>query len=176
MERELLLLGLLRRDEMHGYQLHEIFSTVLANCIDLKKPTAYFILDKMAQRGWVTASSTQEGNRPMRKVYRMTPDGDAAFERLLRENLASYTAAEFVGDIGLAFMDALPPSEVVALLAKRRERLAVLVLSAHAIPPHEGTFQFMIEHRVRHLEADLAWLDSVIARLATPTLSTTEEG
>ena len=170
MARELLLLGLLRQDEMHGYQLHEMFSSVLAHSIDLKKPTAYFILDKMAQRGWVTVSSTQEGNRPMRKVYRLTPDGEAAFERLLRENLATYADAESTGDIGLAFMDALPPTEAAALLLKRRERLSVLVLSAHAIPPHEGTFQFMIEHRIRHLEADLAWLDSVIARL-DPTLT-----
>jgi DNA-binding PadR family transcriptional regulator len=173
MERELLLLGLLRHGGMHGYQLHEMFSSVLANCIDLKKPTAYFLLDKMAQRGWVTVSTTQEGNRPQRKVYLLTPEGEATFNKLLRENLATYTSAEFAGDIGLAFMDALPSHEVAVLLTQRREALDILVRSARAIPTHEGTFQFMIEHRVRHLEADLEWLDSVILRL-TPSLLSTE--
>jgi len=43
-ERELLLLGLLRKREMHGYQLSEFLETHLAIFFDIKKATAYNLL------------------------------------------------------------------------------------------------------------------------------------
>jgi DNA-binding PadR family transcriptional regulator len=174
MERELLLLGLLRREDMHGYQLHENFSGILASCTDLKKSTTYFLLDKMEKRGWVTVSLLQDSNRPARKVYQLTPEGEAAFVRLLRENLASYSPAIFGGDVGLAFMDALSPAEALSLLDERRRNLAEQVDIAQGIPIHGGSLQFMIEHRLRHLETELAWLDSVIERCRTAFPAPTE--
>src|SRR5512136_568074 len=114
--RELLLLGLLRRQEMHGYQLNEFINQDLASCSDLKKPTAYFLLNKMAERGWITQQQEQEGNRPPRHVYQLTERGEAEFQRLLRHNLATYTPIHFPGDAGLPFLDAIPPQETLALL------------------------------------------------------------
>ena len=111
MERELLLLGLLRGHEMHGYQLMEFIDTQMASCVDLKKPTAYFLLDKMTAAGWIHFEQNQEGNRPPRRVYGITTEGEKAFQRLLRENLAAYEPARFISDIGLAFVDALPAEE-----------------------------------------------------------------
>jgi len=63
MNRELLLLGLLRQSEMHGYKIIEFIERDLAICTDLKKPTAYFLLDKMAQNGWISWMEEREGKR-----------------------------------------------------------------------------------------------------------------
>ena len=90
MERELLLLGLLRSQEMHGYQLHEAIDSHLGMGVQLTKPTAYRLLSNMAEDGWVTYREEQEGNRPPRRVYAITAQGEVAFQRLLRENLANY--------------------------------------------------------------------------------------
>jgi DNA-binding PadR family transcriptional regulator len=168
MDRELLLLGLLRRTDMHGYQLHEFINQNMASCVDLKKPTAYYLLDKMAEAGWMTIAEEQEGNRPPRRVYRLTPAGEAAFQRLLRANLTEYQPSRFPGDIGLAFLDALPPDEARELLAERRANLAEALAQAEATPWHTGSIQLVIEHQVRHLKTELAWLDEVIERLSTP--------
>ena len=46
-ERELLLLGVLRKREMHGYQLSEFLEAHLGMFFDLKKATAYNLLRKM---------------------------------------------------------------------------------------------------------------------------------
>lgn len=165
MERELLLLGLLRRGEMHGYQLNEYISGILANCIDLKKPTAYFLLDKLAARGWVSVSEDRAGNRPPRKVYRITAAGEQAFQDLLRQNLSAYQTVSFANDIGLAFMDALDPGEARTHLLQRRIQLAAELDQARRIPLHGGSLQLMIEHRAVHLAAELDWLDRVLARL-----------
>lgn len=165
MDRELLLLGLLRRQDMHGYQLHEFINQNMASCIDLKKPTAYYLLDRMAEDGWITVSAVQEGSRPARHVYQLTPEGEAHFQRLLRENLAAYHPVRFAGDIGLVFLDALPPAEQRGLLEQRRAALQLELDRAQTAPYHAGSSQWVIEHLTRHLHTELDWLDELIQRL-----------
>ena len=166
MDRELLLLGLLRQMDMHGYRLAEFIERDLTICTDLKKPTAYFLLDKMVKQGWITQHQEQEGNRPPRRVYRITAEGETQFQRLLRENLATYTSATFVGDVGLAFVEALDQTEARTLLTQRRTALAADLEAARAVPKHAGSWQLLIEHRILHLESELRWLDEVLNRLA----------
>ena len=175
MERELLLLGVLRQFKMHGYRLNEFIERDMASCTDLKKPTAYFLLDKMAKRGWIEQHQTQEGNRPPRRVYQVTGEGEAQFQRLLRENLRHFDPARFPGDIGLAFADATDRVEVLALLAERRAVMTAELDDARAVPDHAGFLQFVIDHRIFHLEAELRWLDEVISRLKTADTTETDD-
>lgn len=164
MGRELLLLGFLRREQAHGYRLNEFIEREMATCLDIKKPTAYFLLDKMAQRGWITRRETRAGNRPPRRVYRLTAKGEAEYQKLLRENLRSFIAAKFPGDVGLAYADDLDPQEVLPLLAERRSALEAQLEETRHVPPHAGLPQLLVDHQVRHLEAELTWLDEVIAK------------
>ncbi|HBX67984.1 MAG TPA: PadR family transcriptional regulator [Chloroflexi bacterium] len=166
MDRKLLLLGLLRMQEMHGYQLNNYLDAFLAFCLDVKKPTAYYLLNKMHEDGWIAVEEQQEGNRPVRRIYSLTPEGEQAYQNLLRENLGSYAPVQFDSDIGLAFMDSLPESERNLLLAQRRAQLAQKLTEIEAVPEHPGNFQWMIEHQIRHLRAELAWLDEIITRFA----------
>lgn len=167
MERELLLLGLLRQANMYGYRLHEFIERYLASCTDLKKSTAYFLLDRMTKRGWIEQRQEQEGNRPPRRVYQVTAAGEEQFWHLLATNLSQHTMTRFVGDIGLAFADTLAPAQVLALLDQRRVALSNDLLATRSIPRHGGSLHLVIEHRVVHLEAELRWLDEIIARFAT---------
>jgi DNA-binding PadR family transcriptional regulator len=162
LERELLLLGLLRHQGMHGYQLLEFIDTQMSSCVDLKKPTAYYLLDKMAAAGWIGYEQEQQGNRPPRRVYHITPEGEVAFQRLLRENLAGYPPVHFAGDVGLAFVDALPPQAAVSLLEQRRQEAQARLDAAKAAPVHPGGAQLLIDHQIHHLTAELVWLERVI--------------
>ncbi len=165
MERELLLLGLLRQQDMHGYQLAEFIDRALSFCTDIKKPTAYALLDKMAHAGWITQTEQREGNRPPRRVYSITKEGEKEFQKLLRENLASHLPSHFGGDIGIAFIDALSIDESIALLKERREKLAEASRNAEAAPQHQGSMQLVVKHQALHLAAELDWLDEVIEHL-----------
>lgn len=165
MNDRLLLLGLLRREEMHGYQLHEFIDRELAFCTDLKKPTAYYLLNKMTAEGWISEETAQEGNRPPRKVYSITPAGEAAFQRLLRQNVASYIPSHFPGDVGIAYLDALPPGEALSLLRQRRAQLQLAQDQTGAAPAHRGSLEWVVEHQRRHLAAEAEWLEEIIARL-----------
>lgn len=166
MDRELLLLGLIRRTHMYGYQIHEFIERNLATCTELKKPTAYFLLDKLVKQGWLIQSEVREGQRPPRQIYQITAVGEAQFQRLLRENLVHYAITRFTGDIGLAFADALPAAEVVALLDQRRSTMHAALNAVRAAPHHESSFQLIVDHYSAHLEAELIWLDRMIARFA----------
>jgi DNA-binding PadR family transcriptional regulator len=165
MERELLLLGLLRSQDMHGYQLHEAIDGHLGMGVQLTKPTAYRLLSNMAEDGWVTFREEQEGNRPPRRVYAITPKGEVAFQRLLRENLANYQPSDFTCQIGLAFLDELSPEEALPLLHRRHVGMEELIESTRAHGEHPGSLQLMLERQVHLLVAELQWLESIIAPL-----------
>lgn len=163
MDTTLLLLGLLRRSSMHGYQLMDFIERNLSTCTDLKKPTAYLELERLAKRGLAEEHEEREGKRPPRKVYTITPEGEAEFKRLLAANLSTYTPAKFPQDIGLAFADALPPAKVVALLKRRKVMLQIELEAAYEAPQHAGSLQLLVDHSILHLESELEWLEKVIA-------------
>lgn len=169
MERELLLLGLLRRHDMHGYELHEFINNNMTSCVDLKKATAYHLLDKMEKQGWLNSRKEDQDNRPSRTIYEITGVGEEAFQRLLRENLASYSETVFTGNIGLAFLDTLSHDEAIALLQQRRESLSTQLLFYKEVPTHVGSMGLVIEHQVHHLSSELAWLDTLLERLTQET-------
>ena len=168
MERELLLLGLLRNHEMHGYRLYEIIDRHLGTSVHLKKPTAYRLLNRMSADGWITHREERDGNRPPRRVYTITPEGEQAFQQLLRDSLADYKPTEFHSDVSLAFLDLLPKEESLALLLRRRSTIDSLLQTMLTVDRHHGSFQLVIEHRRHHLSTELEWLDGVIDQVKTP--------
>ena len=164
MERELLLLGLLRGHEMYGYQLNEFIDSHLGATVHLKKPTAYRLLNKMVDDRWITYTEEREGNRPPRRVFTVTAEGEAAFQRILRDCLADYHPIVFSGSIGLMFLDAIPPDEAAALLQERRARVSSVLQQAHDHKAHQESSSLLLLQQTRHLATELEWLDEVIAR------------
>ncbi len=160
-----MLLGLLRQHKMHGYELHGFIENAMYVCVDLKKATAYFLLDKMAAAGWIEVNEHREGNRPLRKVYQLTDAGEAKFQELLRENLSQFSEMKAAGDVGLAFLDTLSPAEAQHFLQLRRAALQEQIAITDQAPPHAGSLQLVLDHRRHTLQSELVWLDGMIATL-----------
>lgn len=165
MQRKLLLLGLLRNHEMHGYQINELIDMHLGTSVQLTKPTAYRLLDQMAEDGWITYHEEKVGNRPTRRIYAITEKGEVQFKELLKACLGDYRPANYAGAVCLAFMDALPPEEILPLLEKRRSSLENLLAASTSDESHHGSFQLVIEHEIRHLKTELEWLTDIITHL-----------
>ena len=70
--RELLLLGLLLREEMHGYSLSHFLERRFGQIVVLNRSTAYFLLSRLERRELVATATEREGQRPERRVYRLT--------------------------------------------------------------------------------------------------------
>jgi DNA-binding PadR family transcriptional regulator len=166
MERKLLLLGMLRSNSMYGYQINELIDTHLGTSVLLTKPTAYRFLNQMAKKGWITFTEEQAGNRPTRRVYSITADGESAFQELLRESLANFEPAASHSTIAIAFMDALQPGDALALLQERREIIEETRDALAVDNEHHGGFGYLILHQVRHLSTELEWLDEIIKHIS----------
>jgi DNA-binding PadR family transcriptional regulator len=167
-DKRLLLLGLLRIQKMHGYQLQQFFDEHAGSFPSLKASTAYYTLEKMAGEGLVDAKSEREGNRPLRQVYCITAKGEGLFGRFLEENLAAYELEHGGEDIGVAFLSSLPPGRAGELLATKRAKIVAEleeisgVLSS--LPAMKAVHLPLHRSRLR-LEADLQWVDMVLGFL-----------
>ena len=79
----LLVLGMLRMQDRHGYQLAEVMETHFDDDEHIKKSTMYDTLRRLAEDGLVDSHEEREGNRPPRTVYSLTPLGAQEFANLL---------------------------------------------------------------------------------------------
>jgi DNA-binding PadR family transcriptional regulator len=165
MEKRLLLLGMLRHQHMHGYQLNEMLANDVASIITLKRSNAYKLLNSMEEEGWITYHEEREGGRPPRRVYAVTAEGEAAFQRLLRESLAAYRPSEFASIVPFDFLNELPPQEARALLEERRAKIAGHFAELDGVPEEVQLAHPSFEYLHRHYAAELEWLDEVSARL-----------
>ena len=166
MVRRLLLLGILMEGKTHGYRLDQYVAHAMGPYASLKKPTAYRELERLEADGYIKHEVERVGNRPQRRVYEITAKGRSYFFDLLREHLGGFARAYFVDDIGVAFMDHLPLEEVRRLLTEKRKKTQAALEESRELPDHGGHWRYVVSHNVAHLEADVAWLDSVIGDLS----------
>ncbi len=162
MIRQLLLLGILMDGKMHGYRLNEYVKHTMSFYTDLKKSTAYYILDQMEKEGYVSCEIEREGKRPERHVYGITEPGKAYFHELLRNCLAGYTPTSYGDDICVAFIDKVPPDEIHTLLEGKRQKIVARLETFKEHKGHGGGWKHVINHNIAHLKADLSWVDSIL--------------
>lgn len=169
MGRDLLLLGLLRRWSTYPYQLNDFLEKQLAFLADIKKPTAYALLERLLRLGYIRMEREREGNLPERRVYHVTPGGEAYFFRLLRENLGQYSPPRFPDAIGLYFLDTLPADEGQQLLRARLAAIeAQLAEFRGRVDGHRGlAVEPVLAHYLAHLEADRAFLAGLLRQRET---------
>jgi DNA-binding PadR family transcriptional regulator len=165
MEKKILLLGLLLSHGMHGYQLNEMLQQNPATPISLKKSNAYKLLNDMEKDGWVNYTQEQEGNRPPRRVYSVTKDGEAAFYSLLRENLSSDPSPEFPGVVGLDFLYLFPAEEAAGLLETRLELVKQKFKELDNVDVGIRHTHLATEYLHKFYTHEIEWLSEIITRL-----------
>jgi DNA-binding PadR family transcriptional regulator len=160
----LLLLGLLKNQAQHGYQLNDFIEKNLARVTNLKKATAYALLERLRKAGLVAVRLEQEGNRPPRKVYAITPSGEIEFRELLRTELCNAEPISSPEGTALMFMTELEPLERTQCLATRLEKLNNHIANLEKIPIHKSAVNFALERQLVLLKADRDWLKGVLEK------------
>lgn len=174
-ERKLLLLGLLRQNDMHGYLLNAHLDGEVP--IPLKKPTAYNLLDRMERDGWIRHRDEPTGDRP-RRVFSLTERGDRAFRDLLAEQLRTFRPAQFPSAVALTFLDALPLRDALEHVRTRRTEAQAFRDQLDPAPgdghgadgahgdAHDGAAHVAVTYALRFTELELDVLDEIIADLS----------
>ncbi|MGZ3609354.1 MAG: PadR family transcriptional regulator [Ktedonobacteraceae bacterium] len=164
-ERMLLLLGLLKAQSQHGYQINEFIEHNLKRVIDMKRSTAYSLLDRLCEQGYAESSMQQHGNRPPKKVYILTPQGEEAFQETLHTLLTEAESVTFPFEIALMFLDQLSETEIHAALQQRLLHVEQYLTDLESAPIHKEArgVDLAFAHRRALLRAEHAWLEEIIA-------------
>jgi DNA-binding PadR family transcriptional regulator len=85
---DLVVLGFLNRQSMHGYEIIGYFEKRgIEMWTRVKTPSVYKALQRLAKKGYITGEMKQEGNNPPRKVFTITSTGKEYFIETLRSFL-----------------------------------------------------------------------------------------
>ena len=190
---ELAILGLLKDQELHGYELKKRLAETLGSFSSVSFGSLYPALARLESAGAVKAveastvpiapipttgsltgevaafrarRSATRGSRG-KKVYGITPRGEQLFEELLvAESQAGDDDRAF--HLKLAFARYLPPDARLGLLERRRaqlvERLARARTSVRAGRERLDAYaSALMERSTEATEHDISWLDRLIA-------------
>jgi DNA-binding PadR family transcriptional regulator len=118
------ILGILKRGPLHGYDIKRIIGQEMGDWTDIAFGSIYFALDALAKDGFVTGETLESsGRRPSRIVYTISEEGKLEYLRLLRELWQDSSRQTSPLDIGIAFLQDLPRNEVKRYLSGRVEAL-----------------------------------------------------
>lgn len=174
----LAVLGCLSERPMHPYEMAATMrSRGVDAAIKLNYGSLYSVMEALGRHGLVRPRETlREGNRPERTVYEITEAGALELADWLSE-LISVPAKEFTRfEAGLALIGALPPDRALGLLDQRclalagelgRERSILAGALARGVP---RLFLIEAEYRIRLLEAELAWVETLASDIRSGAL------
>ncbi len=157
------VLGLLMERPRHGYEIKRSLAELGFWTVSFG--SLYPALRRLEKRGAIEA--TEGSGR--RKAYEITDEGRTVFAELLAADPeASETDRAF--QIRLAFLSRLPKDHRERVLNRRRTQLSGQLKAAREIFVEARTAQdpdryrlALMEHAMQSIEADVAWLDSLIA-------------
>lgn len=163
-DKQLLLLGILNTQDVHGYHLNALLSAP-ANPIRIGKANAYQLLARLEQKGLVESHEEQQGNRPRRQVYSLTSAGRAELGRLLRERLAEHEPAEFPDGVSLNLINQMKPKKAVALLKQRRALVAARGVNFAEFSDEIRASYPGLDYLIRQVELERKFLTELIKKL-----------
>lgn len=165
MSTRLMVLGMLSRAAMHGYEIQKALEISRADVwADVLPGSIYHALKKMAAEGLLEIRATEQKGHRLRAVYAITDAGRDAFKQLLRKAWAeaprTFPTQLFTA---LTFLEALPRNEVRAALEEQVRSLRAEIerwnagerAKASHLPEYA---RLLFENGREHLEADLRLL------------------
>lgn len=167
------LLALLNKAPMHGYELKAAFEAELASLWTLNYGQLYPALERLETDGLVAKERVIQDDRPDKKVYSITTAGKAELQRWLAEEGGPPRLNREEFYFKLLAARVLPPGELGALIRRHRQVCFQALgdwtrAKQEMDPAREPVAVLMAESMILRLGADLKWLDEVEAM--TPAL------
>ena len=158
--QEHVILGILMKQERHGYEIHNLLSSGLGRAWYAGISQVYALLKRLEAAEKVVSSVEQQDNRPAKHVYAMTEKGREAFlqwvhsplERIRDLRLEFLAKVFFISELNLSGSDELI-----------RKQVDIFQEQLRSIKQQETTCDDEFEHlilrfRTCQIEAVLSWL------------------
>lgn len=170
------ILGFLNYAPHSGYDLKATFDMSVQHFWPADQSQIYRTLGAMADKGWVTVEVIEQDERPDRKVYHITEEGREKLRRWLTAPLppSSVRNAEL---IQVFFAAQLEDEQILAIFEQQAANLRALLehnrpfdnpfgAFVEKVSPRDAFFWGLtFENGIAIVESQLAWLESVIARI-----------
>jgi DNA-binding PadR family transcriptional regulator len=167
---ELAILGLLKEEPMHGYQLSQELTEQHGGLFRVSFGSLYPTLRRLEREGAIERVPSDRTTGRRKTVYRITPEGERSFLEWLEEPQDDQ-AEDTRFKMRVAFFRYLPPETRVRLLERRRQRLDLRLAEINEHLRDPGTDddyeRALVEHARAATEADIAWLAGLIHRERT---------
>jgi DNA-binding PadR family transcriptional regulator len=165
----------------HGYLLREILGKIFGPFRQISWGALYPLIHRLEQQGLITPQAsnlTSQGKSGQRNLYRITPAGRERFHALIVEAVpySAYDPDYFIAKLG--YFDHITLEHQVAIVQHHRGYLQAVVdylqtnlqhvLANQDIPERERLrIQWVVEFRLCRVQAEMAWVDTVLDRLAS---------
>ncbi len=162
---------------MHPYEIASMLRrTGKERDMNIKWGSFYTVVQNLEKYGLIEATgSDRDGRRPERTVYAITPAGRDELVDWLRELVAVPEGTFPRFEAALSVLGVLPPDEVIPLLQTRVAALEGSIVEyrgeiAQSTPHLPRIFLLETEYTVAMLEAEAAWVRSLLAELVGDTM------
>jgi DNA-binding PadR family transcriptional regulator len=170
------ILGLLTQQPMSGYDIKRFLKS-LSWLIEVPSlGSLYPSLHALLEDGLVTREVVTNQDRPSRKIYSITKAGEEALQEWLEQpSNSNASLKKFV--MRLALAGQLSQVGLLAHLEQRRARVTAQKIALEQALESEAKSadlgeRLMLDYGLSLAAAELAWLDSTLARLSQPSPST----
>ncbi len=155
------ILGLLMRQPKHGYELYQEFSRGLGRVWEIGQSRLYGQLKRLEEDGLVAVRTELQSSRPPRKVYHLTPEGQAAFEEWVHRPTPylRHIRVEFLARLYFFHWLSLDGLEQLVADQKGVCRAQVERFDRLAGETDDSFRRLVLEFRRGQLEAVIRWLD-----------------
>jgi DNA-binding PadR family transcriptional regulator len=161
---EFLLLGLLAISPSHGYDLHRQIETDLRYVWRLSLSQVYNVLSRMEKQGLIEGEIQEQEERPDRKRFQLTTDGEERFQTWMDTPVRASAHAVRIAFLSkLYFGLHLPETDLLTLVEQQRSTIEDgLTRSQIRLDELSNANKILTESlrlRIMQLETLLTWLE-----------------
>jgi DNA-binding PadR family transcriptional regulator len=159
-EREAAVLGLLCENPLYGYTIEKIIEERgMRHWTDIGFSSIYYVLKRLERRNLIESSCKQQEDKPSRKVYTITPEGESLMKEKVRSLLSTNPRIASPFDLGIVHLPLLSGEETIACLKERTKAL-------------DNAIEHIKAHHTRHVKSKKPYYvraisDRVLAHLCT---------
>ena len=175
---DLAVLCLLRERPMHPYEMQRLLlERHWDEVLVLKRGSLYHAIKRLLRSRLIHATGvSREGRRPERTTYRITTGGEGELVRWLREMVSVPVREPSVFMASVNFLIHLTPSDAVAQLENRAQRLEQEVSTTEPVMKRLATFvpPFLLlegDYLLWMRKAELQWVRSLLDELRSGRLT-----
>ena len=170
------ILGFLRYGPRTGYDLKKVFDVSVRHFWPAQQSQIYQSLGKLTENGFVECEVISQTDRPNRKLFHITQEGQTELHRWLAEPQAEKPArAQFL--IQVFFAGGLTDEEILKILASKADEVRKVIkrfeqgevphpTHSNALPKRDQFFWYLtLDFGIANARQSLHWLESAIDRI-----------